>query len=107
MTQITYLEASGQSTTIDLPEGWSLMQGATTNGIDGILGECGGSCACATCHCYVDEARLGDLPAASDNELAMLDNVAAERRPNSRLACQIKASRKLEGLIVSLPATQE
>jgi 2Fe-2S ferredoxin len=107
MTQITYLEASGQSTTIDLPEGWSLMQGATTNGIDGILGECGGSCACATCHCYVDEARLGDLPAASDNELAMLDNVAAERRPNSRLACQIKASPKLEGLIVSLPATQE
>lgn len=107
MTQITYLEASGQSTTIDLPEGWSLMQGATTNGIDGILGECGGSCACATCHCYVDEARLGDLPAASDNELAMLENVAAERRPNSRLACQIKASPKLEGLIVSLPATQE
>ncbi|MEK9804136.1 MAG: 2Fe-2S iron-sulfur cluster-binding protein [Curvibacter sp.] len=107
MTQITYLEASGQSTTIDLPEGWSLMQGATTHGIDGILGECGGSCACATCHCYVDEARLGDLPPASENELAMLENVAAERRPNSRLACQIKASPKLEGLIVRLPATQE
>lgn len=107
MTHITYVEASGQSTTVDLPEGWSLMQGATTNGIDGILGECGGSCACATCHCYVDEARLGELPPPSENELAMLENVAAERRPNSRLACQIKASPKLEGLIVSLPATQE
>jgi 2Fe-2S ferredoxin len=107
MTHITYVEASGQSTTVDLPEGWSLMQGATTNGIDGILGECGGSCACATCHCYVDEARLGDLPAASENELAMLENVAAERRPNSRLACQLKASPKLEGLIISLPLTQE
>jgi len=107
MPHITYIEASGQSTTVDLPEGWSLMQGATTNGIDGILGECGGSCACATCHCYVDEARLGDLPAASENELAMLENVAAERRPNSRLACQLKASPKLEGLIISLPPTQE
>lgn len=107
MANITYVEANGQSTTVNLPDGWSLMQGATTNGIDGILGECGGSCACATCHCYVDESRLGDIPPASENELAMLENVAAERKPNSRLACQIKASPKLEGLIVSLPLTQE
>lgn len=107
MANITYVEANGQSTTVNLPDGWSLMQGATTNGIDGILGECGGSCACATCHCYVEESRLGDVPPASENELAMLENVAAERKPNSRLACQIKASPKLEGLIVSLPVTQE
>lgn len=107
MATITYVEASGQSTSVHLNDGWSLMQGATANGIDGILGECGGSCACATCHCYVQEDRLGDLPAASDNELAMLDNVAAERRPNSRLACQIKATAALEGLIVQLPDTQE
>ena len=107
MTQITYIEASGQTTTIDLAEGWSLMQGATTHGVDGIIGECGGSCACATCHCYVDEARLGDLPPPSEGELAMLENVASERRPNSRLACQLKASTALEGLVVHLPATQE
>lgn len=107
MANITYVEANGESTTVNLPDGWSLMQGATTNGIDGILGECGGSCACATCHCYVEESRLGDVPPASENELAMLENVAAERKPNSRLACQIKASPKLEGLIVSLPVTQE
>jgi 2Fe-2S ferredoxin len=107
MANITYVEASGQSTTVNLADGWSLMQGATTNGIDGILGECGGSCACATCHCYVDEARLGELPAASEGELEMLENVASERRPNSRLACQIKATAALEGLIVHLPATQE
>jgi 2Fe-2S ferredoxin len=107
MANITYVEASGQSTTINLPDGWSLMQGATANGIDGILGECGGSCACATCHCYVEAERLGELPPPSENELAMLENVAAERRPNSRLACQIKASPKLEGLIISLPTTQE
>jgi len=107
MANITYVEASGASTTVNLPDGWNLMQGAITNGIEGILGECGGSCACATCHCYVDEARLGDLPPASDSELDMLENVAAERRPNSRLACQIKASPLLEGLILNLPATQE
>ncbi|MBP9148722.1 MAG: 2Fe-2S iron-sulfur cluster binding domain-containing protein [Rhodoferax sp.] len=107
MANITYIEASGQSTTVDLMEGWSLMQGATANGIDGILGECGGSCACATCHCYIQEDRLAELPAASEGELGMLENVASERRPNSRLACQIKASAALDGLIVYLPATQE
>ena len=107
MPQITYVEANGQSTTLDLPEGWSLMQGATANGIDGILGECGGSCACATCHCYVDEARLADLPAPSQGELDMLDNVAAERRPTSRLACQLKATAALQGLVLHLPETQE
>lgn len=107
MPHITYIEASGQSTTVALPEGWSLMQGATANGIDGILGECGGSCACATCHCYVEESRLGELPPPSENELAMLENVAAERRPGSRLACQIKATAALEGLVVTLPDVQE
>ncbi|MDR3368150.1 2Fe-2S iron-sulfur cluster-binding protein [Rhodoferax sp.] len=107
MANITFVEASGQSTTVNLANGWNLMQGAIANGIDGILGECGGSCACATCHCYVDEARQGDLPPAAENELDMLENVAAERRPNSRLACQIKATAALEGLIIHLPETQE
>jgi len=107
MANITYIEASGHSSTVNLVDGWSLMQGATSNGIEGILGECGGSCACATCHCYVQEDRLGDLPEPSDNELALLDNVASERKPNSRLACQIKASPALEGLVVYLPETQE
>ncbi len=107
MANITYIDATGQSTTIELTDGWNLMQGATANGIDGILGECGGSCACATCHCYIEEERLGELPAPTDNELAMLDNVAAERRPNSRLACQIKSTAALEGLRVYLPETQE
>ncbi|ROZ66506.1 2Fe-2S iron-sulfur cluster-binding protein [Ramlibacter sp. WS9] len=107
MPKITYIEATGAATTLDLAEGWSLMQGATANGVEGILGECGGSCACATCHCYVDEARLGDLPAPSDGEQAMLENVAAPRRPNSRLACQIKATAALNGLVVHLPETQE
>ena len=107
MTQITFVEPTGESITVDAKEGWSLMQAAVTGGVEGILGECGGSCACATCHCYVDEARLGDLPAAEEGELDMLENVTAERRPNSRLSCQIKASPALEGLVVTLPETQE
>lgn len=107
MANITFIEASGQSTTVNLPDGWSLMQGATANGVDGILGECGGSCACATCHCYVADDFLDKVLPASDTELAMLDNVASERRPNSRLACQIKASADLEGMVVHLPETQE
>ena len=107
MANITFIEASGQSTTVNLPDGWSLMQGATANGVEGILGECGGSCACATCHCYVAEDFLAKVLPASDAELAMLDNVASERRPNSRLACQIKANADLEGMVVHLPETQE
>lgn len=107
MTHITFIEPSGQEVTVTITDGWSLMQGATSQGVDGIVAECGGSCACATCHCYVDEARLAELPPPSEAELAMLENVAAERRPNSRLSCQIKAAPALEGLRVTLPDTQE
>jgi 2Fe-2S ferredoxin len=107
MVQITYIEPAGRSVTVDVTEGWSLMQGATSNGVDGIVAECGGSCACATCHCYVAEDRLSDLPPPGETEAAMLDFVAAERRPNSRLSCQIKASPALEGLVLTLPETQE
>ncbi len=106
MANITYVAASGLSTTVDLPDGWNLMQGAITHGIEGILGDCGGSCVCATCHCYVEASRLDDLPPASDTELDMLSCVAAERKPNSRLACQLQSSPQLEGLVLNLPATQ-
>jgi 2Fe-2S ferredoxin len=107
MTRITYIEPTGEARRVDVADGWSLMQAAITNGVDGIVGECGGSCACATCHCYVDEARLGELPPPEPGELDMLENAAAERRPNSRLACQIKVSPALDGLVLRLPATQE
>jgi 2Fe-2S ferredoxin len=107
MTHITYIEPSGQVRSLDVADGWSLMQAAISHGVDGIVGECGGSCACATCHCYVDPSRLGELPPPSEGELAMLANVSSERRPNSRLACQIKVSDALDGLVVTLPPTQE
>jgi 2Fe-2S ferredoxin len=106
MVQIIYVEACGKRHTVDVTEDWSLMQGANANGVDGIVGECGGSCACGTCHCYVEEARFAELPAASSNEIEMLDGVAAELRPNSRLSCQIKATAALEGLVITLPASQ-
>lgn len=107
MTTITYIEPAGQRVDVDVPDGWSLMQAAITNGVDGIVGECGGSCACATCHCYVDLGRLNDLLPPGPTERDMLANVVAERKPNSRLACQIKASSALQGLVVTLPETQE
>ena len=107
MANITFLDAQGTATTLDVPEGWSLMQAATANGVDGIVGECGGSCACATCHCYLDDILMAVLAPAAEGELEMLENVAAERRPNSRLACQIKASAAMNGCTVTLPATQE
>lgn len=107
MPHITYIEPGGNAVGVDVPEGWSLMQAAIANGVDGIVGECGGSCACATCHCYVDEARLAELPPASEAELGMLGHVAAERRPTSRLACQLKATAALAGLVVTLPECQE
>lgn len=107
MTSLTFRAHDGQATTLDVPEGWSLMQAATANGVDGIVGECGGSCACATCHCYVSEALAARLPAPAAGEIDMLANVVAERRPTSRLACQIKVSAALEGGTIELPECQE
>ena len=106
MVMVTYIEPNGNEQQIDVPEGWSLMQGATSNGVEGMEAECGGSCACATCHCYVDDAFAAQLAVPAENELAMLENVAAERRATSRLACQIKASAALDGIVLRLPDVQ-
>lgn len=106
MPKVNYVEPSGDAVTVELPEGWSLMQGAVVNGIDGIVGECGGSCVCATCHCYVDPERVGELPAPSDDESELLGCVMAERKPNSRLACQIKVTAALDGMAVAIPSVQ-
>jgi len=106
MAKITYVEADGSSNTIEVPTGWSLMQGAVSNGVKGIVGECGGSMACATCHCYVDPARFSELPKADASEIGMLELAAADVKPNSRLSCQITSSPKLDGLVLYLPATQ-
>lgn len=106
MPKIAYVAPNGTKTEVDLKEGWSVMQGATLNGIDGISGECGGSCSCATCHVYVDDAWAEQLPAIEESEDDMLDCVDSDRKPNSRLGCQIKMNADLEGLVVYLPETQ-
>jgi len=106
MPKVTYIEFNGDEHEVDLQEGWTLMQGATLNGIDGIEGECGGSCGCATCHCYVDEAFLGKLNPIEETEEEMLECAAAPREANSRLACQIKVTPELEGIVVRLPEEQ-
>jgi len=82
------------------------MRAALNEGLDGMVGECGGGLACATCHCYVEEDWADRLPAPAQTELDMLECTASERRPSSRLSCQIIASDALDGLVVHLPAAQ-
>ena len=82
------------------------MLAALTHGVDGIVAECGGNAVCATCHVYVDDAWTSKLEPVSDDEDALLDGTAAERRPNSRLSCQIKVQPALAGLVVRIPDRQ-
>lgn len=107
MPSVTYVEASGARHEIDIPVGENVMRGAVNHGIEGIVGECGGGLACATCHCYVDEAWADVVGGpSSDDERDMLESAAAEVRPTSRLSCQIEVTTQLDGLVVLLPERQ-
>ncbi|AYO79369.1 MULTISPECIES: 2Fe-2S iron-sulfur cluster-binding protein [Sphingobium] len=106
MATVLFVEASGAEHRIDVPTGENLMRAALNEGLDGMVGECGGGLACATCHCYVEEDWADRLPAPAQTELDMLECTASERRPSSRLGCQIIASDALDGLVVHLPAAQ-
>ena len=101
MATITYITPDGARHDVEVDNGYSVMEGAVDNNIAGIVAECGGACACATCHSYVDEAWLDRLPAMDDMEDSMLD-AAFERRDNSRLTCQIEVSDDLDGLVVQV-----
>lgn len=105
MPAIIYIEHDGVSHTIDVADGLSLMEGAVSNGVPGIDGDCGGNCACATCHVYVDPAWACRTGGRTSMESAMLE-FAEGVTPESRLCCQIEASAELDGLIVRLPASQ-
>jgi 2Fe-2S ferredoxin len=105
MALVTYVRHDGASFEVEVPKGTSVMQAAVDNMIDGIVGECGGSCSCATCHCYVDEAWVAKLPKPSGMEKDMLECVL-EPKPNSRLSCQIVVTDELNGLVVHLPESQ-
>jgi 2Fe-2S ferredoxin len=107
MPHITYISPSGDTHTIDVPAGDSVMEGAIQNNIDGILAECGGALMCATCHVYVEPAHLDRLIPIQDDEEEMLGTTAAERMPNSRLSCQLKVTGELEGLVVRTAPRQK
>ena len=107
MISINLIDARGLRQTLQATEGQSLMQAAVSAGVRGIVGECGGSSMCATCHVYVDDAFIDQLPPPLETELEMLECTASERLPNSRLSCQIKLSAADEGLLVRLPERQQ
>ena len=105
MAKITYIEHDGTSHTIDAKPGQSVMEGAVKNNLPGIDADCGGACACATCHVYVDDAWLEKTGAATAMEESMLD-FAENVQPNSRLSCQIRVADDLDGLVVRTPERQ-
>jgi ferredoxin, 2Fe-2S len=107
MPIVTYISSSGFSRKIDVPSGMSVMQAALNHRIEGILGECGGNCMCATCHVYVDVSFLNRIPPLTDNEKFMLSIAAEGPEPNSRLSCQIKMTEELDGIVVRLPGKQK
>ena len=105
MAKITYIEFNGTEHVVDVKTGLSVMEGAVKNNIPGIDADCGGACACATCHVYVDPAWASKMPPKQDMEETMLD-FAQELEPTSRLSCQIKITPEFEGLVVRMPKNQ-
>ena len=105
MAKITYIQFDGTENVVDVKPGLSVMEGAVKNNVRGIDADCGGACACATCHVYVDEAWQEKTGAKSAMEESMLD-FAENVAPNSRLSCQIKVTEDLDGLVVRLPESQ-
>ena len=105
MPKINYINSEGNSQTIEVENGLSVMEGAIQNDIPGIDADCGGSMACATCHVYVEENWLNKLTKAEDAEIDMID-MAYEPKKNSRLSCQLIVTNELDGLTVTTPAKQ-
>lgn len=105
MAKITYIEFSGVEHSVEIEEGLTVMEGAIRNDIPGIDADCGGACACATCHIYVDAAWVDATGTPSPSETDMLE-LAAHLKPTSRLSCEITVSEALDGMVVRLPESQ-
>jgi 2Fe-2S ferredoxin len=105
MTKIKFISHDGNEKTVEAVDGMSIMVAATNGGVTGIDADCGGACACATCHVYVDPEWLDKVSTPSTTEIEMLGFVQ-EPQPNSRLACQITITEALEGLVVRTPKNQ-
>jgi 2Fe-2S ferredoxin len=106
MATVNYILPTGETRAVDVAPGTTLMTAAVKHGVEGIIGECGGVCMCATCHIYVAEEFLDKLPPLKDTEEAVLEVTNAERLSNSRLSCQIKMTDELNGLTVQIPPSQ-
>lgn len=105
MPSVTFVAHDGASKTVEIASGFSAMNAAVNNGIEGILGDCGGSCSCCTCHVYVPEdwrAVVGPASAEEEELLSIRDDAAE----NSRLACQITITEALDGMVLHMPAEQ-
>jgi 2Fe-2S ferredoxin len=106
MAKITYIESDGSEHAYEVAPGLTVKDGAMTNDVPGILAQCGGACACATCQVYVDPAWVDKTGVPSESELAMLEFVT-HPGPGSRLSCQITVTGQLDGLVVRLPVSQD
>ena len=106
MPSITFTQPDGTAQRLEVEQGTTLMRAAVSNGIDGIVGECGGQAMCATCHVYIRPEYADALPELGADEDEMLDCTAAERTERSRLGCQISSGASLPEIIVDIPAGQ-
>jgi 2Fe-2S ferredoxin len=105
MPKITYIQFDGTESVVDVKPGLTVMEGAVKNNVPGIDADCGGACACATCHVFVDAAwvaKTGEKSAMEDSMLEFAEDV----QPNSRLSCQIKITEEMDGLVIRLPESQ-
>ena len=105
MARVTFIQPDGATATVDIENGLSVMEGAVRSGIDGIPAQCGGSCSCSTCHCYVADGWADVLPAPDDEETGLLE-FAWEPRESSRLTCQLRVTDAMDGLVLHVPAQQ-
>ncbi len=92
--------------TVDASVGDSIMETAIKSDVDEVIAECGGSLICSTCHVYLDDETVAIVPEADDAELDMLEGVSAERKPNSRLSCQLIVSAEMDGHTIHTPDSQ-
>jgi 2Fe-2S ferredoxin len=106
MPKIVFMQPDGERREVEAPAGITLMEVARQHGVRGIVAQCGGACACATCHVYIEPHWLPRLEPAEDMEQGMLET-AWEPRPNSRLSCQVHVTAELDGLEVTIPEKQQ
>lgn len=103
--KVKFIQPDGAEQTVEIEAGWSVMEGAVRNNVPGIDADCGGACACATCHVYVEPEWAAKLPPKSEMEETMLDFAIAPKS-NSRLSCQLRVTSELDGLALRLPPSQ-